>query len=218
MLNKVEILSKIHDLGILSVIRGPTPEITLRMVDALVAGGVKGIEITYSTPNAVGTVSLLHEEFGDEILLGMGTLTLPEQPAEAKSAGASFIVSPHCEIELAQSMARSGLLVIIGAFTPSEVMLARKLGADVVKIFPGSTGGAGHLKALRGPFSDLLAIPTGGVDLDNIQQWFDAGALAVGAGSALCPAAWAKDGRFEEITERARAFVEAVARARQLQQ
>lgn len=213
-MKKGEILSRIKKLGLLAVIRGPTPELTLKMVDALVTGGVKGIEITYSTPNALGMVGLLHEEFGDEILLGMGTLTLPEQAAEAKSAGASFIVSPHCDNELAKSMARSGLLVMIGSFTPSEVMLARKLGADVVKIFPGSTGGAGHLKALRGPFPDLLAMPTGGVDLDNVSQWFDAGALAVGAGSALCPTAWAKDGRFDDITERAREFVKAVDRAR----
>ena len=214
-MNKEDTLSRIHELGLLAVLRGPSPELTLKMVEALVAGGVFGIEITYSTPDAASVVSNLDKEFGDEILLGMGTLTSLEHPAEAKEAGAKFIVSPHCEVELAQAMVQTGLVVMIGAFSPSEVVMARKLGADIVKIFPGSIGGPGHLKALRGPFPEIPTMPTGGVNADNLPQWFAAGAVAVGAGSALCPSAWAKEGRFDDITERAKAFVEAVNEARQ---
>lgn len=214
-MNKEDTLSRIYALGVLAVLRGPSPGLTLKMVDALVAGGVFGIEITYSTPDAASVVSSLNKEYGDEILLGMGTLTLLEHPAEAKEAGAKFIVSPHCEVELAQAMVQTGLVVMIGAFSPSEVVMARKLGADVVKIFPGSIGGPGHLKALRGPFPDIPTMPTGGVNADNLPQWFAAGAVAVGAGSALCPSAWAKEGRFNDITERAKAFVDSVNEARQ---
>ncbi|OGO19530.1 MAG: 2-dehydro-3-deoxyphosphogluconate aldolase [Chloroflexi bacterium RBG_16_48_8] len=214
-MNKEEVLKRIRELGLLAVIRGPTRDLTLKMVDALVEGGVLGIEITYSTPDAAKVVSALNENYGEKILLGMGTLTSPEQPAEAKAAGARFIVSPHCETELAKAMVQTNLVAMIGAFTPSEFVMAHRLGADIVKIFPGSLGGPGHLKALRGPFPNIPAMPTGGVSIDNVAQWFSAGAVAVGAGSELCPSEWAKEGRFRDITERAKAFVGAVQKARQ---
>jgi 2-dehydro-3-deoxyphosphogluconate aldolase/(4S)-4-hydroxy-2-oxoglutarate aldolase len=213
-MSKDTTLSRIHDLGLLAVIRGPSVDLTLKMVEALVAGGVYGIEITYTTPNAAEVVQSLDAQFGDQIVLGMGTLTEPEQAAEAQSAGAQFLVSPHCELELAQAMGATGLAVMIGALTPSEVVQAHKLGSDVVKIFPGSVGGPDYMKALRGPFPDIPMMPTGGVDADNLRDWFAAGAFAVGAGSALCPTDWAKAGRFADITERARDFVAALQAAR----
>ncbi len=207
-------LDRIRELGLLAVLRGPSPELTLKMVEALVNGGVLGIEITYSTPNATDVVRSLAKQFGDDILLGMGTLTLPEQAAEAQAAGARFIVSPHCEDQLARAMVGSGLAVMIGAFTPSEVVRAHQLGSDVVKLFPGSQGGPKYMKALRGPFPDIPMMPTGGVSADNVGEWFAAGAYAVGAGGALCPRAWAEEGRFDDITQRAQAFVEVVEKAR----
>lgn len=215
-MNKEKTLARIRELGLLAVLRGPSPELTLKMVDALVEGGVFGIEITYTTPNAAEVVSSLNEKYGDQILLGMGTLTSPDQPVEAQAAGARFIVSPHCEVELAEAMVDTGLAVMIGAFTPSEFVMAYRLGSDIVKVFPGSLGGPGHLKSLRGPFPHIPAMPTGGVNIDNVDQWFAAGAVAVGAGSALCPSAWAKEGRFDDIAERARTFIEAVNKAREV--
>ncbi|HEY42422.1 MAG TPA: bifunctional 4-hydroxy-2-oxoglutarate aldolase/2-dehydro-3-deoxy-phosphogluconate aldolase [Anaerolineae bacterium] len=213
-MNKEDTLTRIREIGLLSVIRGPSPELTLKMVDALVAGGVYGIEITYTTPNAPEVVKALDEKFGNQILLGMGTLTKPEHAVTAKEAGALFIVSPHCSEELAKAMVETGLAVMIGALTPSEVVQAREWGADVVKVFPGSLVGPGYLKALRGPFPDIPVMPTGGVSIENVADWFAAGAYAVGAGSDLCPSAWAKEGRFDEITERAKTFVKEVEKAR----
>jgi 2-dehydro-3-deoxyphosphogluconate aldolase/(4S)-4-hydroxy-2-oxoglutarate aldolase len=213
-MSKEDTLSRIGKIGLLSVIRGPSPELTLKMVDALIAGGVYGIEITYTTPNAPEVVKLLDETFGDQILLGMGTLTKPEHAPMAKEAGAIFIVSPHCNEELAKAMVETDLAVMIGALTPSEVVQARAWGADVVKVFPGSLVGPGYLKALRGPFPDISVMPTGGVSVDNVADWFAAGAFAVGAGSSLCPRNLAEEGRFDEITERAEAFVKAVEKAR----
>ena len=212
--NKNEILKKIRDLGLLAVLRGPSPELTVKMVDALVAGGVTGIEITYTTPDAIAVVTELARKYGDQIVFGMGTLTEPHQPEEAKTAGASFIVSPHFETELCQAMSASGLPMMVGALTPSEVVQAYRAGSDVVKIFPGSLGGPGYLKSLRGPFPDIPMMPTGGVAIDNLSDWFGAGAVAVGAGSNLCPTAWAKEGRFDEITARAKEFCAAVEAAR----
>lgn len=213
-MNKQDTLDRIHELGLLAVLRGPSPELTLAMVDALVDGGVLGIEITYTTPNAVDVVRSLDEKYGDQIMLGMGTLTKPEQAAEAKMAGARFIVSPHLEEELALAMVDTGLAVMVGALTPSEVVHAYRLGSNVVKLFPGSQGGPKYMKALRGPFPDIPMMPTGGVNIDNIGDWFAAGAFAVGAGSNLCPPAWAKEGRFDEIKANAAEFMNIVQTAR----
>jgi 2-dehydro-3-deoxyphosphogluconate aldolase/(4S)-4-hydroxy-2-oxoglutarate aldolase len=209
-----ETLEKIHELGLLAVIRGPSYELTISIVEALVSGGVGGIEITYTTPNAAEVVRALNKKYGDRILLGMGSLVKPEQADEAKTAGAQFIVSPHLDEELAIAMVDSGLTFMIGAFTPSEVMRAFRLGSHVVKIFPGSQGGPNYMKALRGPFPEIPMMPTGGVNIDNLRDWFAAGAFAVGAGSNLCPTAWAKEGRFNEIRERAKQFQSAVRMAR----
>lgn len=214
-MNKTEILARVKELGLLAVIRGPSPELTVKMVEALIAGGVLGIEITYSTPHAEDVVRTLSMQFGDKILLGMGTLTRPEQASTAKTAGANFLVSPICETDLVKSMVGSGLLTMAGALTPTEVFHAYGLGVDVIKIFPGSLGGPAYIKALRGPFPDIPMMPTGGVNAGNLTEWFSAGVVAVGAGSELCPPQLAKEGRFDEIAKRASDFVKAVKASRQ---
>jgi 2-dehydro-3-deoxyphosphogluconate aldolase/(4S)-4-hydroxy-2-oxoglutarate aldolase len=209
-MNKAEVLEKVKELGLLAVIRGPSPELTVKMVDALVAGGVLGIEITYSTPNAEEVVRTLSSQYGDRILLGMGTLTRPEQAAQAKQAGAHFLVSPICEPELVKSMLASGLLCMAGALSPTEVFQAYSLGVDVIKIFPGSLGGPAYVKALKGPFPYIPMMPTGGVSAGNVVEWFKAGVVAVGAGSELCPPQLAREGKFNEITKLAAEFVRVV--------
>jgi 2-dehydro-3-deoxyphosphogluconate aldolase/(4S)-4-hydroxy-2-oxoglutarate aldolase len=214
MTKKEKILEKIHELGILAVIRGPSKDLTLKMVAALVEGGVTGIEITFTTPDALAVVSALDQEFGDKIILGMGTLTRPKQAKAAQQAGAKFLVSPHTEKKLAKAMVATGLPIMMGALTPSEVMKARKLGSDVVKIFPGSVGGPAYMKALKGPFPDIPMMPTGGVSDQNLTDWFKAGAFAVGAGSNLCPKELAQSGEFGKISTIARDFMAAVQAAR----
>jgi 2-dehydro-3-deoxyphosphogluconate aldolase / (4S)-4-hydroxy-2-oxoglutarate aldolase len=213
-MDKATTLTKIRELGLLAVIRGPSRDLTIQMVDALVAGGVPGIEITYSTPQAEEVVRALRVRHGDRILLGMGTLTRPEQAAAAQDAGAQFLVSPHTDPALAQAMTATGLAVMMGALTPSEVFLSHSLGSDVVKLFPGSIGGPSYLKALRGPFPDIPLMPTGGVSENNLKDWFAAGAFAVGAGSNLCPKELAQAGKFDEISAIAGAFAQAVHAAR----
>jgi 2-dehydro-3-deoxyphosphogluconate aldolase/(4S)-4-hydroxy-2-oxoglutarate aldolase len=214
MNQKTPTLNRLHDLGLVAVIRGPSLDLTLKLVAALVRGGVPGIEITFTTPDALSVVRALHEHYGDDILLGMGTLTEPEQAGQAQAAGAAFLVSPHTDPELAQAMTATGLPVMMGALTPTEVMLARRLGSDVIKLFPGSLTGPAYVRALKGPFPDLSIMPTGGVSLDNIAQWFEAGVFAVGVGSELCPSQWVREGRFDDIAGRAARFVSAVQAAR----
>ena len=214
MKEKKNILKKIQELGILAVIRGPSEELTLKMVAALVEGGVTGIEITFTTPNALQVVSALDKEFGDKIVLGMGTLTKPKQAEAAKKAGAKFLVSPHTSKKLAKAMVATGLPTMMGALTPSEVMKARAYGSDVVKIFPGSLGGPAYMKSLKGPFPEIPMMPTGGVSDQNLGEWFAAGAFAVGAGSNLCPKSMALEGDFEGITKIARIYMTAIKTAR----
>ncbi|HEY3418615.1 MAG TPA: bifunctional 4-hydroxy-2-oxoglutarate aldolase/2-dehydro-3-deoxy-phosphogluconate aldolase [Armatimonadota bacterium] len=213
-MNKTEMLELVKREGLLAVIRGPSAELTVQMVDALVAGGVLGIEITYSTPRAEEVVARLHAKYGEQILLGMGTLTQAGQAETAGAAGAGFLVSPICEAGLVKAMVASELLVMAGALTPTEVFQAWQLGADVVKVFPGSLAGPAYLQALHGPFPQIALMPTGGVSLGNIGEWFGAGAIAVGAGSELCPTDLAKAGKFEEISRRAEEFVQAVRATR----
>jgi 2-dehydro-3-deoxyphosphogluconate aldolase / (4S)-4-hydroxy-2-oxoglutarate aldolase len=213
-MDKAQVMEKFKELGLLAVIRGPSAELTVKMVEALIEGGVTGIEITYSTPNAEEVVRTLSRSFGGRILLGMGTLTLPDQPQSALQAGANFLVSPICEPQLVGAMVASGLLSMAGAMTPTEVFQAYRLGVDVVKIFPGSIGGPAYIKALRGPFPYIPMMPTGGVSAGNVAEWFAAGVVAVGAGSELCPPQLAKEGKFAEISRRAAEFVQVVKSAR----
>jgi 2-dehydro-3-deoxyphosphogluconate aldolase/(4S)-4-hydroxy-2-oxoglutarate aldolase len=213
-MNKETTFFRIRELGLVAVLRSPSREIALRTVDALVAGGVGGIEITFTTPDAASVVAELARAYGSEILLGVGTLTSPEQVRESCDAGAAFLVSPHCEIGLAKEMTSSGLLTMIGGLTPSEILQARSFGADIIKLFPGSLGGPDYLRALRGPFPDLPIVPTGGIELANIADWFAAGAIAVGVGGSLCPGSWVSAGRFAEISANATRFQEAINRAR----
>lgn len=204
-------LETLRETAIVAVLRAPTPEAALGAVDALVAGGVTGIEVTYSTPDAPAVIAEVARRHGDAVMLGAGTVTTAEQADEAVRAGAEFLVSPGTVREVAAAMKETGVTIMLGALTPSEVMLATALGADVVKIFPAVQGGVEFLKALKGPFPDVPMMPTGGVDAANLGQWLSAGAVAVGAGSTLVPTAALAAGRFEEIEDAARAFVAALA-------
>lgn len=213
-MNKREVLEKVKKLGVLAVIRGPSSDLTVQMVDALIKGGVLGIEITYSTPNAEEVVKTLAAKYGDKIVLGMGTLTKPEQAESAKKAGANYLVSPISEPALIKALVNTGLLTMAGALTPTEVFQVYTLGADVVKIFPGSLGGPAYIKALKGPFPYIPMMPTGGVSTNNVADWFKAGVVAVGAGSELCPPELAKAGKFDEITLKAAEFVKIIESSR----
>jgi 2-dehydro-3-deoxyphosphogluconate aldolase/(4S)-4-hydroxy-2-oxoglutarate aldolase len=215
MTDKKIILQRIEDAGIVAVLRGPSPDLTMKMVESLVAGGVIGIEITFTTPDALKVVQSLDKIFGDQIILGMGTLTKEDQAAAAKDAGATFLVSPHTEESLAVTMTKTGLPVMMGALSPSEVIRAWNLGSDVVKLFPGSLGGPRYLKSLKGPLPDIPLMPTGGVSKDNLKDWFAAGAFAVGAGSNLCPKDLAIAGEFDQITRIAKEFINAIKKARE---
>lgn len=195
-------LEKVRELGLIAVVRGESREAATEVSSALIEGGVLGIEITFTTPEAHRVIEDLSQEYGERILLGAGTLTTPNQVEQAASAGAIFLVSPGCDPELVPLMQQTNLAVLPGTLTPSEVMLAQRLGLKVVKLFPGSLGGPSYLKNLLGPFPEMGFLPTGGVSLENVGEWFEAGAFAVGVGSALAPTKLGeKQGRDEVVIQ-----------------
>lgn len=207
-------LSAARDAGVLAVLRAPTHESAARAIDALVRGGITGIEVTYSTPDAAEVIAATIERYGDSVYVGAGTVTTAAQAREAAEAGAAFLVSPGTVEHVVRSMQNTDITTMAGALTPTEVMTAVHLGADVVKIFPAMLGGPAYLAALRGPFPHVPLMPTGGVTPDNLASWFAAGAIAVGAGSDLVPGAALASGDDQEIERRAALFHAALAASR----
>ena len=201
-----EELQGLRDVGVVAVIRAHDSDSALRAVEALFVGGVRGIEITFSTQDTASVIGTLAERHGSAIYLGAGTVVTPAQAHEAAEAGAAFLVSPGTDPIVAEAMRETGRTTLLGALTPSEVMSAVRLGAHAVKLFPASLGGPTYLKSLRGPFPEVPFIPTGGVTVDNIAAWRRAGVVAVGAGGDLCSTKDLAEGRWVELTERAQAF------------
>jgi 2-dehydro-3-deoxyphosphogluconate aldolase / (4S)-4-hydroxy-2-oxoglutarate aldolase len=212
--DKQAILTHIADLGLLAVLRAPDPAGARRAVDALVEAGVLGIEITYSTPDAPSVIADVKQSYGDEVLVGAGTLITRAQVAEAAEAGASYLVSPGLDDEVVASMQTTSLPAMAGVLTPTEVMRGVGLGVDVMKLFPGSLGGPSYLRSLRGPFPDVPFMPTGGVSADNVGDWMAVGAIAVGAGSELASVGDISSGDFAGIREKGRRFLVAIREAR----
>lgn len=200
-------IEQMRRLGVLAVIRAPDVSSALAGVEALVAGGIKGIEITYSTPDAPRVIAEVRSRHDADVIVGAGTLTTSIEVNDAVGAGAQFLVSPGTHPVIAEALRDSGTLFALGALTPSEVMVATAYGADAVKIFPGSLGGPAYLRALRGPFPDVPFMPTGGVTVENAPEWLDAGAVCLGAGGDLVSSALLAAGNFAEITRRAERFV-----------
>jgi len=210
-------LAALRAATVVAVLRAPSAEAGIRATAALIAGGVTGIEITYSTPDAAAVIREVRAQHGDGVYLGAGTVLDPGQAVEAVEAGVQFLVSPGTEAKLAAVMLDTGATVLSGALTPSEVMATLACGVHVVKLFPASLGGVAYLKALRGPFPDVAIVPTGGVTVENLGDWLAAGAVAVGAGSDLCPPAAMSTGDWDTITATARRYTAAAQLAREQQ-
>lgn len=207
-------LDRARSTGVLAVLRAPSPELALEASEAIIRGGVTGIEVTFSTPDAPGVIRELIARHGDAAHIGAGTVTTVDQAEAAADAGAEFLVSPGTLPALTRAMLDTGRVVMTGAMTPTEVMGALELGVDVVKIFPASLGGPSYLGALRGPFPDAPLMPTGGVTPDNLADWFGAGAVAVGAGGDLANGASIAASDWADIEQRSARFAASLAAAR----
>jgi 2-dehydro-3-deoxyphosphogluconate aldolase/(4S)-4-hydroxy-2-oxoglutarate aldolase len=170
--------------GVVAVIRAKSADLAVEMSHALVRGGVTGVEVTFSTPNAADAIARVRKEL-PSALVGAGTVLEAAELRAACEAGANFLVSPHFDPDLLDQARARNVPYLPGALTPTEIVRAWKAGAACVKLFPGSAVGPGYVKAIRGPLPDVPLMPTGGVDEKNLVEWLKAGVLAVGMGGAL---------------------------------
>ncbi|MEV0291613.1 bifunctional 4-hydroxy-2-oxoglutarate aldolase/2-dehydro-3-deoxy-phosphogluconate aldolase [Kribbella sp. NPDC050820] len=194
-----EALVRLRNAHAFAVVRARDAEEAVAIAEALHAGGLQAIELTFTTPGIEQALCEVRARLGPGLLLGAGTITTPEQACAAADSGADFLVSPHLDPPLLEAMLATGLLATPGVLTPSEVAAARRAGADAVKLFPASTVGVAHLKALLGPFPGLQVVPTGGISVAKAPEWLAAGAVAVGLGSELLPKALRDARAWDEI-------------------
>ncbi len=203
------------DGGVIPVIRARSADEALKVVEAVRKGGINTIEITMTVPGAIGVMERLAKEAGHEILLGAGSVLDAETARASILAGAEFIVGPCLNPELVRLCKRYSKVVIPGAMTPTEIVRAWEMGADVVKVFPaGRLGGPSYIKAVKAPLPQILLNPTGGVNLDNAGEFIKAGASVISVGSALVDKKAVAKGQFEVLTRKAEQFIEEVKKAR----
>lgn len=215
-MTRAEVCHQIEAVGIVPVIRAPSPELATQAAEAILAGGVSVFEITMTVPDAPEVIRLLRQRLGDRALVGAGTVIDAQGARACIEAGAAFIVSPGFDQPTLAVAHEAGIPMMPGALTPTEVIAAWKAGADVVKIFPASAvGGASYLKALKGPLPQVKLMPTGGVNLSTARDFIAAGAIALGVGSELVDMSAMAAGKPEVLTQRASEFLAAVSTARQ---
>ncbi|WP_295839774.1 bifunctional 4-hydroxy-2-oxoglutarate aldolase/2-dehydro-3-deoxy-phosphogluconate aldolase [uncultured Microbacterium sp.] len=214
MLKKHEVLSAVVDTGVVLIVRLDSPDEALAVSRAAVAGGIRALEITLSVPHALDVVRTLADEFGDHVAVGVGTVLDAEMAVASVQAGARMLVSPNLNPDMIRAANRYQALTISGAFTPTEIVQTMEAGADIVKLFPTEIAGPDYLRTVMAPLAHAPILPAGGATRDNVGDWFAAGALAVGVGSAITKAARAS-GDFADVTRAAEDFLAAVANARQ---
>jgi len=211
-----ETVSAIRAAGLIPVIRADSSAVAIHVVNALVDAGLTIVEITMTVPDAMAAIEAIAGRFGQRIVLGAGTVTHAATAQSALEAGAEFLVSPCLVPDVLAVARQAGVAAIPGALTPTELHDAIAAGADLVKIFPvQNIGGPAYLRALRGPFPHAPLVPTGGVALADIGEYFRAGAVAVGVGSELTPKSMIARGDYDGVRQLAEQFVRAVETARQ---
>jgi len=211
---RAAVVEQVEALGVVAVIRMKDPAKLRAVVDALVEGGVRALEVTMTVPGAVALIRELAPVMPAGFLLGAGTVTDADTARAVIDAGATYIVSPVFRPEVIAVCHEHDVAAMPGCFSPTEIFAAHQLGADIVKVFPATSLGPQFIKDVRAPLPQVKLMPTGGVSLDNAHDWIRAGAVAVGIGSALVDAKAIEDGRFDVITANARRVVANVASAR----
>ncbi|MGO4928504.1 bifunctional 2-keto-4-hydroxyglutarate aldolase/2-keto-3-deoxy-6-phosphogluconate aldolase [Fundicoccus sp. Sow4_F4] len=186
-MKKMNVLGKLIESGVIGVVRGKSRQEAVEISKALVAGGIHGIELTFTVPEAAQAIQELKAEFKDNanVVVGAGTVLDATTAKLAIEAGAEYIVSPSFDAAAAQLCNLYQIPYLPGTLTITEMTTAMKAGADIVKLFPGSAVGPSYIKAVKGPLPHANIMPTGGVSYDNLGEWIKAGAVAVGAGSNL---------------------------------
>lgn len=209
MLQKHEILREIHNGYLVAVIRGKSKEEAVEISKQAFQGGIRSLEITFSTPGAEDAIAELVQTGDPNMVVGAGTVLDAETARIAIMKGARYIVSPHFNKDIATVCNRYAIPYLPGCGSVTEIMQALESGVDVVKLFPGSLMGPGFLKDVKGPIPHVELMPSGGVSIDNLDKWVNNGAFAVGVGSALTKGV--KNGDYSSVQEVARQFAEKLA-------
>lgn len=210
-----EVIRRIKEVGVVPVVRANSGEEAMAAVEAIKAGGVPILEITMTVPGAVKVIEQLADKFGDEIVLGAGTVLDAETARACILAGATFVVSPALNLSTIELCKRYAVSICPGALTPTEVVTAWQAGADFVKVFPCSAmGGSSYIKGLKAPLPQVDLIPTGGVNLNTAADFIKAGSSALGIGADLVDLKALREGNAAKITENAKQFVQIVKDAR----
>jgi 2-dehydro-3-deoxyphosphogluconate aldolase/(4S)-4-hydroxy-2-oxoglutarate aldolase len=210
-MSKVDTLQLLLERKVVAILRAKNSEQLIDAAEAILAGGVSVIEVTMTTPDALGVIEKARKKFAAEVLFGAGSVLDPETARAAILAGAQFIVCPTLNLGTIELCRRYAIPVMPGAFTPTEVLTAWEHGADVVKVFPTSLGGPAYIKAIKAPLPQVRMAAVGGVNLANTADFFRAGCAAVGVGGELLSQEALDTKDFGAITERARAFSAAAA-------
>lgn len=205
-------IARLGQFGMLAVLRGSEPTRVAEAASILIDVGIDVLEITFTVPDCLSVLAEVKRQHPNATA-GVGTVTTPEQVAASVEAGSDFLVTPGATPRLLRALAECSTPFLPGVLTPSEVMAALDVGAVGVKLFPGALAGPSGLKALRGPFPDLLVVPTGGVAPSNVADWQAAGAFAVGAGSDLAPESAIDSGDHDRLRANAATWLDALARA-----
>lgn len=217
-MHRAEILTRINEIAVIPIVRTANAETALKAVEAVREGGIECIEITMTVPHALRALEAIADRYGDRLLLGAGTVLDPETARACMLAGAQFFVAPNLSLKTVEMARRYSVPIFPGALTPTEVLAAWEAGADGIKVFPCSAvGGAKYIKALKAPFPHIDLIPTGGVNLETVADFLNAGSFAVGVGSELIDGMSIAEGNYQTITERARKFRQTVVSARKTQ-
>lgn len=216
MMKKITILTKIAECGVVAVVRAESMEEAIAISEACVKGGINGIEVTFTVQGAdvvIKELTTLYKNNND-VVIGAGTVLDSTTARIAILAGAQFVVSPAFDAETAKLCNLYQVPYMPGCMTVTEMKRALEAGVDIIKLFPGSVFGPEFVKAVKAPLPQVNIMPTGGVDLGNVEEWIRNGCLAVGVGGNLV--APAKTGDFAQITEYAKQYIEKVKVARGL--
>ena len=212
-MKKNEVIKRINDESIIAVVRADNKDLAIRMIDAIIKGGIKIIEVTMTVPNAVDIIKELSSNYkGSDVIIGAGTVLDAETARSVILAGAELVLSPCLSLDVIKLCNRYAVCVIPGVMTVTETVSALEAGAEIVKIFPANAFSPSIIKAFKGPLPQVSIMPTGGVSYENAGEWIKAGAVAVGTGSNLTEGA--KTGEYDKITDYAKKLVEAVNEAK----
>ena len=215
MRERTEVYKTILESGIIAVIRASDSEQAFKLAEAAYRGGITAVEITMTVPGGLEIIRELAEKYrGGDLMIGAGTVIDPETARLAILNQAEYIICPHLDINIIKSCHRYGKLCVPGAMSVTEIVQAMTNGADLVKVFPAGILGPGFIKAVLGPLPHALMVPTGGVNIDNIEKWFEAGAVAVAVGSELTREAVRKSD-YSLLESTARKYVARARAARQ---